>query len=684
MPAKKVIKEESIREHLSGGENKMQERGTSEKSGKKPKSSGRTTRREKGKIERKKENRKRKSTVSSKDSKEGNEENQSKVLFGSSEDNAKNNEKREGKSQDIEGTTGKIEGVTEKPGNSGGATNPHGYEIQMNTELFTRKTEEKESSEESKGREESSTVAVSGEAEEKKEEDKTEDKYQESSSAVSAEEAVEDTSQKVSESSEGQQGIEEGQEEERKNEVREKTTDEEEFSPPPPPKKRYIPPRLRELAEFEEGGIKYILLNKVSTKTISELIKIARDLRIQDPSSMRRQELIADILSHAYLDYGFRLYAEGVFQSIDTGSGFLRFPHNNYLQSSDDVFVSKTMIKKYGLRDGDVVAGEIKPPKEDKGKYFSLHSIRKINFTDPWRARERNLFENLIPYYPRKKFRLDWQPNGDISCRVVDIIAPIGKGQRGLIVSPPRAGKTMLLQNIAKAILTNHPEVVLIVLLIDERPEEVTDWKRNIIGRYSGRRVEVIASTFDEKPETHIKVAEIVLAKAKRLVEYKYDVVIFLDSITRLTRAYNQYVPSSGKILTGGIDSAALQFPKKFFGAARAIEGGGSLTILATCLIDTGSRMDEVIFEEFKGTGNMEIYLDRRIAEKRIFPAIDVHRSGTRREELLIPNDVLTKVWLLRKVLQPLGTIDAMELLHEKMSRTKTNDEFFRLLASEG
>jgi transcription termination factor Rho len=442
---------------------------------------------------------------------------------------------------------------------------------------------------------------------------------------------------------------------------------------------------LNDMAEEREGQ-KYLVLNKLSMKTISELISIAEDLRIPDPASFRRQELIAEIMNRAGSYFGFRLYAEGVFQMIESGAGFLRFSHNNYLQSSDDVFVHKNLIKKYRLRTGDVVAGEITPPSEEKGRYFSLQNVSKINFDDPKKSRERTLFENLIPYYPTKKFNLDWQPDGDISCRVVDIIAPIGKGQRGLIVSPPRAGKTMLLQNIARVILTNHPETFLIVLLIDERPEEVTDWKRNIVEKYAaaGRNVEVISSTFDEKPESHIKVAEIVLAKAKRLTEYGYDVVIFLDSITRLTRAYNHYIPSSGKVLTGGIDSAALPFPKKFFGAARAIEGGGSLTILATCLIDTGSRMDEVIFEEFKGTGNMEIYLDRRIAERRIFPAIDIHRSGTRREELLIPPDLLPKIWILRKSLQPVSTIDAMELLHEKMSRTRTNTEFFELLAKEG
>jgi transcription termination factor Rho len=442
---------------------------------------------------------------------------------------------------------------------------------------------------------------------------------------------------------------------------------------------------LNDMAEEREGQ-KYLVLNKLSMKTISELISIAEDLRIPDPASFRRQELIAEIMNRAGSYFGFRLYAEGVFQMIESGAGFLRFSHNNYLQSSDDVFVHKNLIKKYRLRTGDVVAGEITPPSEEKGRYFSLQNVSKINFDDPKKSRERTLFENLIPYYPTKKFNLDWQPDGDISCRVVDIIAPIGKGQRGLIVSPPRAGKTMLLQNIARAILTNHPETFLIVLLIDERPEEVTDWKRNIVEKYAaaGRNVEVISSTFDEKPESHIKVAEIVLAKAKRLTEYGYDVVIFLDSITRLTRAYNHYIPSSGKVLTGGIDSAALPFPKKFFGAARAIEGGGSLTILATCLIDTGSRMDEVIFEEFKGTGNMEIYLDRRIAERRVFPAIDIHRSGTRREELLIPPDLLPKIWILRKSLQPVSTIDAMELLHEKMSRTRTNTEFFELLAKEG
>ncbi len=455
----------------------------------------------------------------------------------------------------------------------------------------------------------------------------------------------------------------------------------------PPQKKKFIPYRLRELI-IEDDDVahrigKYILLNKVSMKTIGELIKIAYDIGIEDPSGMRRQELISAILAGAYTDYDIRLYAEGVFQMIESGSGFIRFSHNNFLPSNEDVFVSKTLIKKYGIRTGDIVAGEIRPPRDEKDRYFSLHTVDKINFVDPRKSRERTLFENLIPYYPTKKFELDFQIDKDISCRVVDIIAPIGKGQRGLIVSPPRAGKTMLLQNIARAILENHPDVIMIILLIDERPEEVTDWKRNIVEKYAkSRRVEVAAATFDEKPETHIRVAEIVLSEAKRLVEYKHDVVIFLDSITRLTRAYNQYIPSSGKVLTGGIDSAALQFPKKFFGAARAIEGGGSLTILATCLIDTGSRMDEVIFEEFKGTGNMEIYLDRRISERRIFPAIDIHRSGTRKEELLIPPEFLPKVWLLRKSLQPITAVEAMELLYERMIKTKNNTELFELMLS--
>lgn len=487
------------------------------------------------------------------------------------------------------------------------------------------------------------------------------------------EETEEQIDQKASEVD--QKATEEKGETEKKDE--QETTEEEER-----PKKYVIkekmPEELEKIIHSKDGEEKYILLNEISAKSISELIKIADALGVPDPGSLRRQELITAIMEIAY-NYGIKLYAEGVLQQIESGVGFLRLAHNNYLQSSDDVFVSKQLIKRYGLRSGDVVFGEIKPPEdESKGKYFSLQNIKSVNFYEPWKSRERTLFENLIPYYPTKKFKLDIQFDGDISCRVVDLIAPIGKGQRGLIVSPPRAGKTMLMQNLAKAILTNHPEVIVIVLLIDERPEEVTDWKKNILSRFKDRNIEVVAATFDEKPEIHIKVAEITLAKAKRLVEYGYDVVIFLDSITRLTRAYNQYVPSSGKVLTGGIDSAALQFPKKFFGAARAIEDGGSLTIIATCLIDTGSRMDEVIFEEFKGTGNMEIYLDRRIAEKRIFPAIDVHRSGTRKEELLIPPDFLPKVWLLRKVLQPLSTIDAMELIYEKVSQTKNNEELLQ------
>lgn len=436
-----------------------------------------------------------------------------------------------------------------------------------------------------------------------------------------------------------------------------------------------LPREIEELLDTEGS----VLLNKISTKKIVDLLDIARALGVEGVSAMRRQDLIWSILS-ALSQKGVKVYAEGVIDTLQQGFGFLRFAHNNYLPSSDDVFVSPIQIRKYNLRKGDVVFGLVRPPKEGEN-YFTIVYVEKINFEEPSKVYERTLFDNLVPYYPTGKFQLDWQENPDISCRVVDMIAPIGKGQRGLVVSPPRAGKTMLLQNIAKAILANHSdEIYLIVLLIDERPEEVTDWKRNIAG--NNKPVEVISSTFDEPAYRHISVAEMVLEKAKRLVEYGRHVVILLDSITRLTRAYNQVTPSSGKVLTGGIDSGALQFPKKFFGAARSIEDGGSFTILAACLIDTGSRMDEVIFEEFKGTGNMEIYLDRRIAEKRIFPAIDVHRSGTRKEELLLDSDTLQRVWILRKVLQPMNTVDAMELLWEKMTRTRNNKEFFEKMST--
>ena len=447
-----------------------------------------------------------------------------------------------------------------------------------------------------------------------------------------------------------------------------------------------LPDEVRSIVTQVPGsdGEYSVLLNKLSEKSISETIIIAKALKIADSTQMKRQELICSILSKLY-QKGVTVFAEGTLEVLHDGYGFTRFAHNNYLPSADDVYVSPAQIKKYNLRKGDTIYGTVRAPRQREGeRYFALMHVERVNFDVPEKVKDRTMFDNLIPYYPVEKFALDWQENSDPSCRVVDIIAPIGKGQRGLIVSPPRAGKTMLLQNIAKAILVNHSnDTYVTVLLIDERPEEVTDWKKNIARRFNSDgsvNIEVISSTFDESPQRHIQVAEMVLEKAKRFVEHNKHVVILLDSITRLTRAYNQTTPSSGKVLTGGIDSNALQFPKKFFGAARSIENGGSLTILATCLIDTGSRMDEVIFEEFKGTGNMEIYLDRRLSEKRIFPSIDIHRSGTRKEELLHDKDTLQKIWALRKVLQPSSVIDAMELLHEKMTRSKNSQEFFELM----
>ena len=399
---------------------------------------------------------------------------------------------------------------------------------------------------------------------------------------------------------------------------------------------------------------------------VTALTKIARDLEIPGATGMRKQELIFEIL-RARAEKAGLIFSEGVLEVLPDGFGFLRAPDYNYLAGPDDIYVSPSQIRKFDLHTGDTISGQIRSPKEGE-RYFALIKVEAINFEPPARGKERVFFENLTPLYPQQHIRLEADPE-NLSTRVMDLMTPLGKGQRGLIVAPPRTGKTMLLQAIANAITTNHPEVYLIVLLIDERPEEVTDMQRSVKG-------EVISSTFDEPAQRHVQVAEMVIEKAKRLVEHKKDVVILLDSITRLARAYNTIVPTSGKVLSGGVDSNALQRPKRFFGAARNIEQGGSLTIVATALIDTGSRMDEVIFEEFKGTGNMEVHLDRKLADRRVFPTIDIQKSGTRKEELLLPKDDLNRVYVLRRVLTPLSPVEAMELLLSKMSKTKSNNEF--------
>jgi transcription termination factor Rho len=413
-------------------------------------------------------------------------------------------------------------------------------------------------------------------------------------------------------------------------------------------------------------------LKELKEKPISELADLARSLGVESPGGLRRQELIFSILQ-AQTEQNGQIYGEGVLETLPDGFGFLRAPDYNYLPGPDDIYVSPSQIRRFMLRTGDTVEGQIRPPK-DSERYFALLKVEKVNFEDPDVAREKILFDNLTPLYPHERFNLEHDQK-KFSTRVIDLLTPIGKGQRGLIVAPPRTGKTVLLQEIANAITHNHPEVALIVLLIDERPEEVTDMERNVKG-------EVVSSTFDEPATRHVQVAEMVIEKAKRLVEHKKDVVILLDSITRLARAYNTVVPPSGKILSGGVDSNALHKPKRFFGAARNIENGGSLTIIATALIDTGSRMDEVIFEEFKGTGNMEITLDRKLMEKRIFPCIDINKSGTRKEELLIDKDVLNRVWILRKVLQPMNVVDSMEFLLDKIMSSKTNKMFLDSMSS--
>ncbi|MBN03270.1 transcription termination factor Rho [Ponticaulis sp.] len=413
-----------------------------------------------------------------------------------------------------------------------------------------------------------------------------------------------------------------------------------------------------------------VALRDLKLKNPTELLEVAEKLEIENASSLRTQELLFAILKE-YADNGTEIVGAGVMEVLSDGFGFLRSPESNYLPGPDDIYVSPQLIKKFGLRTGDTVEGEIRSPRDGE-RYFALVKATTINFEDFEKAKHKIHFDNLTPLYPEE--RLVMSPKDptkkDRSGRVIDIVAPIGKGQRALIVAPPRTGKTVLLQNIAASIEANHPECYLIVLLIDERPEEVTDMKRSVKG-------EVVSSTFDEPAQRHVQVAEMVIEKAKRLAEHGRDVVILLDSITRLGRAYNTTVPSSGKVLTGGVDANALQRPKRFFGAARNLEQGGSLTIIATALIETGSRMDEVIFEEFKGTGNSEVVLDRKVADKRVFPAIDILKSGTRKEELITPKEHLTKVYVLRRILNPMGTADAIDFLLDKLRQTKDNDEFF-------
>ncbi|MPY73041.1 MAG: transcription termination factor Rho [Alphaproteobacteria bacterium] len=417
--------------------------------------------------------------------------------------------------------------------------------------------------------------------------------------------------------------------------------------------------------KFEE-----VHLHDLKRKAPAELLSIAEELEIENASMLRKQDMMFAILKEL-AEQEVPITGDGVLEVLQDGFGFLRSPESNYLPGPDDIYVSPSQVRRFGLRTGDTVEGTIRSPKDGE-RYFALLKVNKVNFDDPENVRHRINFDNLTPLYPDEKLELEVEDpkSKDFTCRVIELVAPLGKGQRGLIVAQPRTGKTVIMQNIAHAITTNHPEVYLLVLLIDERPEEVTDMARSVKG-------EVVSSTFDEPASRHVQVAEMVIQKAKRLVEHKRDVVILLDSITRLARAYNTVVPSSGKVLTGGVDANALQRPKRFFGAARNIEEGGSLTIIATALIDTGSRMDEVIFEEFKGTGNSEIVLDRKLSDKRTFPAIDIQKSGTRKEELLVDKATLSKMWVLRRILQPMGVTDAMEFLLEKLKHSKNNSDFF-------
>jgi transcription termination factor Rho len=442
--------------------------------------------------------------------------------------------------------------------------------------------------------------------------------------------------------------------------------------PPPVIDESYDP--LAEGAEDAAAdvaqGEDHVDLNSLYRMTSQQLSEAARGLGIAGASGMRKQDLIFEIMK-AQSERSGLVFAEGVLQVLQDGYGFLRHPDYNYLPGPDDIYVSPSQIKRFGLITGDTVSGQVRPPKEEEN-YFALIKVLAVNFDDPDRIRDRILFDNLTPLYPAEKLRLETTASA-VGGRVMDLLTPIGKGQRGLIVAPPRTGKTMLLQSIANSVTANHPEVYLIVLLIDERPEEVTDMQRSVQG-------EVVASTFDEPAQQHVHVAEMVIEKAKRLVEHKRDVVILLDSITRLARAYNTVQPPSGKVLSGGLDANALQRPKRFFGAARNLEEGGSLTIMATALIDTGSRMDDVIFEEFKGTGNMELHLDRKLTDRRVFPSINIEASGTRKEELLLSKEVLNKVWILRKILSQMSPVEAMELLIDKMGKSASNEEFLMMM----
>jgi transcription termination factor Rho len=427
-----------------------------------------------------------------------------------------------------------------------------------------------------------------------------------------------------------------------------------------------------DLEPYDDEDGPSVSVVELKEKSVAELAAMADELSVENAAGMRKQDLIFAILKALTANQG-RIYAEGVLETLPDGFGFLRAPDQNYLAGPDDIYVSPSQIRRFSLRTGDTVLGQVRPPKEGE-RYFALLKVDQINFESPEAARHKILFDNLTPLYPEEKFKLETKPGG-LTTRVIDLIAPIGKGQRALITSPPKAGKTMILKDIANAIAENHPEVYLIVLLIDERPEEVTDMERNV-------KAEVISSTFDEPATRHVQVADMVIEKARRLVEHRRDVVILLDSITRLARAHNTVVPHSGKILSGGVDSNALHKPKRFFGAARNLEEGGSLTIIGTALIETGSRMDEVIFEEFKGTGNAEIVLDRKLADRRTFPAIDINRSATRREELLLDEATLNRMYVLRKVLAPLSAVDSMEFLLEKVRKTDSNDEFLESMNS--
>jgi transcription termination factor Rho len=445
-----------------------------------------------------------------------------------------------------------------------------------------------------------------------------------------------------------------------------------EVAEPPPTETADIVPVAQVVPD--RAGPAALNINDLKDMSIQDLTQVGRKLAVPGATGMRKQELIFQILKAQAEQSGF-IFSEGVLEVLQDGFGFLRAPDYNYLPGPDDIYVSQSQIRRFDLHTGDTVSGQIRSPKEGE-RYFSLIKVEAVNFEAPERARDKLFFENLTPLYPDSHVRLETGAE-NLSARVMDMMTPIGKGQRGLIVAPPRTGKTMLLQSIAQSVAQNHPEVFLLVLLIDERPEEVTDMQRSVKG-------EVIASTFDEPAQRHVQVAEMVLEKAKRLVEHRKDVLILLDSVTRLARAYNTVIPASGKVLSGGLDSNALQRPKRFFGAARNIEEGGSLTIIATALVDTGSRMDDVIFEEFKGTGNMEIHLDRKLSDKRVFPAIDIGKSGTRKEELLMSKEDLNRVWVLRKVLTPLSPVEAMELLLSKMGKTKSNQDFLASMQKMG